>query len=305
MWPTLATPGFQGGIETKGLYASLRNATYDVMSTWGYRLTLSVVASAFALPAQTNPARREFEVASVKIDPDVAVRMANGGTFFSGTRITWSGGTLTLQHFSVRDLIREAYALNDQQIAGSGAVLDSPRYRIVAKAPPNTSENGARLMTQSLLADRFALRFHREMRELPAYALVTAKSGPKLTKAKDRADKKDAVVLSLARGHISQPLTMADLAALLTKRLGRQVSDMTGIKGEFEIDLQWTPSEDEPNSPGGPPEKPHTTVLQAADTGLPSIFTAIQEQLGLRLQAHKNIAVDVLVVDSVGKPGPD
>jgi len=150
-------------------------------------------------------------------------------------------------------------------------------------------------MVQQLLADRFKLAVHRETKELPAYALVVAKSGPKLTATKDTGGGKGT---SSGDGHLTATgLTMARLAQTLTqilsRELGRVVIDKTGIVGEYDLSLTWTPddrsaaaantSKDTPDLPG------------------PSIFTALQEQLGLKLESTK-APVETLVIDHIEEP---
>lgn len=173
--------------------------------------------------AQSQSARLEFEV--VSITPAAAggaVRTPEGGLFFPGPRIEWSGSTLTLSNFTAKDLIREAFNVKDEQISGKKG-FDSQRYQIAAKAPRGTTEDQARLMSQTLLADRFKLEVHREKRELPAYALVVANNGPRIAKSKEPSETKvgDPVRFKIGRGRISQPLTMTELANLLATRLGR------------------------------------------------------------------------------------
>ena len=253
--------------------------------------------------AQPQSGRLEFEVASIKAAaPPGVARTPNGGYFIAGPSIKWSGATLMLQNFTVKDLIREAYNVKDEQISGPKG-LDSQRYQIVAKAPAHTTEDQARLMAQSLLADRFNLQIHHEQRELPGYALVVTKGGPHLKKAEKLPEPKpeEPVMFKIGRGRISQPLTMTGLAAVLTTRLGRPVSDMTGLMGEFDIKLDWTPDESEPDPFAGLPPKPGAPggVGQAQDG--PSIFAAIQEQLGLKLEVRKRTPIEVIVVDHVEK----
>jgi uncharacterized protein (TIGR03435 family) len=134
-------------------------------------------------------------------------------------------------------------------------------------------------MLQALLADRFALKFHREMRELTVYSLAVAKNGPKLT-AHQGAGYSSS---SSSAGSISaMKATMAMLASRLERQLGRTVADHTGLTGEYDYRLTWAPE-------------------QAADSTGPSIFTALEEQLGLRLDSAKG-PVEIIVIESAGKP---
>ena len=149
-----------------------------------------------------------------------------------------------------------------------------------------------KLMFQTLLADRFQLKTHRETKELPVYAVTVGKNGPKLSKA-DPAGK--GTQMSMGRGQLkAKKASIEQLAKLLGNQLGRTVLDKTGLAGDFDFELTWTPDVTGPLGPkeggvDGPPP---------VDPGGPSIFTAIQEQLGLKLESQKG-PVEILVIDSV------
>jgi uncharacterized protein (TIGR03435 family) len=150
-------------------------------------------------------------------------------------------------------------------------------------------------MTQNLLADRLKLALHREQRQLPFLALVVAKNGPKLPPAKANAE----VPIQLP-GHLSHPYMPMQILATALSRFERQtVIDMTGLTGAFSVDLQWTPDalRSRANQDGA-------ALGQAADLNGPSLYTALQEQLGLRLESRKG-PVDVLVVDYAEKVPAD
>ena len=142
-------------------------------------------------------------------------------------------------------------------------------------------------MLQALLADRFGLKVHQETRQLPIYALVVAKGGPRFQPSKINGT-------TVSNGHAQITVTGSDhtvalLAEQLSRTLGRVVVDKTGLDGRYELSLKWTPDD----APGGAGTAP-------ADTG-PSIFTAIQEQLGLKLESQKG-PVPILVVDHIDLP---
>jgi uncharacterized protein (TIGR03435 family) len=147
-------------------------------------------------------------------------------------------------------------------------------------------------MMQRLLADKFKLAVHNETRELPVYALVLAKGGMKFQAAKDP---NSGVRSSGRTGQLKgQGVTMADLAKALTRtlqtELGRVVIDQTNLTGKYDLTLKWTPSMGSPPMLNGQP-----------DTSAPDIFTAVQEQLGLKLESTK-APVPVLVVDHAELP---
>jgi uncharacterized protein (TIGR03435 family) len=142
---------------------------------------------------------------------------------------------------------------------------------------------------QTLLADRFQLRLRRETKELPVYALVAGKNGPKLREADEQG------AMSLGRGRITaRKASMERLAENLGNQLGRTVVDRTGLEGNFAFELEWTPDPGQPLDLLDPSPAP-------ADPSGPSIFTALQEQLGLKLEPQKD-PVEILIIDHVEKP---
>jgi uncharacterized protein (TIGR03435 family) len=198
-----------------------------------------------------------------------------------------------------------AFSLPGARIVGGPKWIDSERFDIQAKVDGSTaaslqtlSRNQERAvmhaMFQRLLADRFKLATHWETREMPVYALVVAKNGPRLQKAA----KPDAGAdTSASSGQLTaNEITMDGLARTLTQELadelGRVVIDRTGIQGKYDIKLRWTPAIE---SVSGPAENG-----TAADTG-PSLFTAVREQLGLKLESSKG-PVEVLVIDHAEEP---
>jgi uncharacterized protein (TIGR03435 family) len=191
----------------------------------------------------------------------------------------------------------------------------------LAKLPTEQRLDQNRLMVQSLLADRFKLSVTRSTRELPVYALVVAKGGPKLKDVTPASLYGNAVAIPPAseRGSAPSPppgrgtnmfigrdgemiltaksVSIANLLGILSQQLGRQILDRTGLKGTYDFTLQYTP---EKSIPGlqGPGDTP------PPDSSGTSIFTAIQEQLGLRLESTKG-PVDVIVIDHIEKPSPN
>ena len=214
-----------------------------------------------------------FEVASVKpVKPAVGPVMINLGA----TR----HGKLTLTNTRFADCLRFAYSItSDSQIAGPDWIKSKTvRFDIVGQAAPDTSRDQLLLMLQTLLAERFKLAVHTEKRELPFYALIVGKNGPKIRRAKTG---ESPPKISFERGHMIRQTTMPVLATLLALILRGTVLDRTGLQGLFDIHMEWEP--DDPHTPDG----------VAAG---PSLFTALQEQLGLKLESRKGL-VDVLVVD--------
>jgi uncharacterized protein (TIGR03435 family) len=210
-----------------------------------------------------------FEVASVKPNPS--------GSGHSDTDV--DGNLLRMNNVTLKACITWAFRMTDSQVYGP-EWLASERFNIVAKAESGKPQPE---MLASVLAERFKLAAHRETKELTLYALVVTKNGPKLKKVDPGEDDTTS-----RRGHLTATrVSMGGLARFLAGpnvRLGRPVVDKTGLDGVFDFNLDW--------SPEGSTEK-------AADA-LPSIFIALQEQLGLKLESQKG-PVEVLVVDHVEK----
>jgi len=255
-----------------------------------------------------------YEVASIKPDKSGhdMVRMSNTPEGFTATNV------------SVQMLIRLAYGVEDNQISGSNA-LGSETYDVEAKMEKSVADGLQKLdpdqrkldrqrMLQALLADRFKLAIHRETKELPVYALVIAKNGPKLKEAKAGDTYPNGIkgpggrgggrgMMIMGRGEFTgQGLRMEDLARQLSQQLGRTVVDKTGLTAIYDFTLKWTPDESQaPMSGGMDGGQRGSDNTVGSDSTSPSIFTAIQEQLGLKLESQKG-PVEVIVIDHVEKP---
>jgi len=189
--------------------------------------------------------------------------------------------------------------LHARQIAGGPAWLETDKYDVTGQPDivglPNVAQ--MRLMVQKLLADRFKLTFHREKKELSVYALVVGAKGPMLTKSAGDPNGLPGLIFRGLGVLPVQNATMADFAGVMqTAVLDRPVVDQTGLTGRYDFTLRWTP--DETQFAGmGIRVPPPTGDASAA----PGLFTAIQEQLGLKFEATK-APVDVLVVDHAERP---
>jgi uncharacterized protein (TIGR03435 family) len=221
-----------------------------------------------------------FEVAVIR--PSLVA--PNAGTSFN----VFEGGRLRITNEPVKLLIRTAFRIQNAQIAGGPAWLDTDRYDIEAKTgrPEKPGPGQMSPLLQSLLTDRFDLKFHREIRELSVYALVVEKnrkSGPKL---KPKAEDEGAAMNTHGGKEKSQlvgtGVSMGALASYVGNQLGRIVVDKTGLSESYDFTLEWAPDET-PDSP------------------VPSLVPALREQLGLRLEPQKS-PVEVLVIDSLQMP---
>jgi uncharacterized protein (TIGR03435 family) len=266
-----------------------------------------LVLTALVLGAQA-PAPA-FEAASIKVN-----KSGEAGGGFGGRP-----GRIVVTNYTLRDIIRNAYGVQRYQIVGGPDWLAQDRFDINAKAPDGAAQSQLLAMMQNLLSDRFKLRVHRETRDLPAFALFLARPdgrlGPKMQPATfDCA----AATTARARGEtpaIPQPVgdrpvcgartnpgrilvggyAIADFARNLGGFAGRPVIDRTGLTGAYDFELTWTP--DEPPPPG-------VTLPAWYDANGPSLQAAVQEQLGLKLEATTG-PVDVLVIDGAERPAED
>ena len=229
-----------------------------------------------------------FEVATIKPSDPNQRRLYS----ISGTEVTAVGAT-------VSDLIVFAYGVHTRQISGAPAWVESDKFDIRGKPEGGGQPNPPQFkkMLQKLLADRFQLALHHDKKQLAVYALIVGKNGPKLT----RSEAASPIPNLVPRGPGNWPVhnaTMEEVAGVMQSHLDRPVVDQTKLKERFDFQLQWTPDETTQfTSVGGPSEPPKPEGAES----LPDLFTAIQQQLGLKLESTKAQA-DVLVVDKVEKP---
>jgi uncharacterized protein (TIGR03435 family) len=263
-------------------------------------LTKATPATAWAIPDAPAPpkpmaadANLVFDVATIKpSDPETrgqSILVGRGGS-----------NLFTTTNTTLNDLITFAYDVHLRQVAGGPSWMESERFDITAKpeAPGIPNVTQLRTMAQKLLAERFGLAFHREKREMPAYVLTAGKGAPKLTK-----NESGGLLPGFGgRGPGSigvRNSTMAEFAGFLQARiLDRPVVDQTGVTGKFDFSLDWRPDLAQLGPPpgGGPPPQ-----LPPEVEARPDLFTAIQEQIGLKLESAK-APVEVLVIDKVQKP---
>jgi uncharacterized protein (TIGR03435 family) len=264
-------------------------------------LLLVVAGSRAASPAQTSAspsvaAPPAFEVSTIKLN--------KSGSPSSHSDLR--GGNFNATNVSLKNVLQyQAYGIPGSRIFGGPKWLDSERFDIEAKAESVAAARlrtlardqrriQTRAMFQQLLAERFKLAVHWETRELPVYALVIGRKGPKLNHAKETDGSSGT---SSGDGQFKgTAVTLAEFADALTQELsgelGRVVIDKTGIPGRFDVALQWMPGNEAP--------LPNDNAGGSADSR-PSIFTAIQEQLGLKLESSKG-PVQVLVIDHCEMP---
>lgn len=282
---------------------------------------LGFLALSPALPAQlVLPGKGEtlptFEVATVKPSSRDLGRSFH-------IHIWWNDNTYSTENTTLRDLIRTAFHISNAQLSGGPEALLDSRFDISAKIsdedyanlkklPRDDFDRALPLMMQALLADRFGLKFHTETRELPVFDLVVDKSGSKLQAVTDpppefpgagkavpgpaAAKPSGNTTVRIGRNEASMSSsggTLASLVAMLERQSeldGRIVIDKTSLTGRYSYSLKWSP------------QRLTTSPDPGADG--PSLFTALKEQLGLRLESSKG-PVPVIVIDAVSDPTPN
>jgi len=337
--PLVCVSGITGSDLKKRIVRIMTHRLVDQLSL-GRKLLLACAAMAviagpvlFGLAngaqngGQLQPARSgplpSFEVASVKPN-------------HSGTpmvRIMNTPGRFNAVNVTPKMLIQFAYDIKGPQLSGSPSWIDSERYDIDAKTDETPDDVGKeardafnerrRLMLQSLLADRFKLTLTHETKDLPIYALVVAKSGPKFHETtlpppdpeaaaeppgppKPGQPLRARVGIMMGRGQLNMNgAPMSQFANALSDQVGRKVLDKTGLEGNYDLTLQWTPDEGQGRmfggAGGGPEGRSASDSAPPPDPSGPTLFTALQEQLGLKLESEKG-PVETLVIEHIEKP---
>ena len=258
----------------------------------GYMLRLvgALLLAWSAITQAQSPSRLQFDVASLKPSAPAAP-----GEPIAINLGTYRNGRMTLGNVTLGDCIKYAYGIiSDDQIAGPDwAKGGTVRFDIIAQTPPDTSQEQALLMLQSLLAERLKLAVHHEQRPLSFVALTAGRNGVKFGPANPDGP------VALRNGQIIHSRISMQVLAMLLSRFERQIIlDTTGLDGFHEIKLIWTPDVFRGRTPPG--GGPIMLNGEAIDPDGPSLATAVSEQLGLRLESRKG-PVDVLVIDHAEK----
>jgi uncharacterized protein (TIGR03435 family) len=248
-------------------------------------LTVLVIAmlNASVIQAYSQLPSVRFEVASIRQnrsgDPNTATSFIAGGGF-AATNATLTG------------IIQEAYGVRDDRMRGGPGWIRTDRYDVAAKPQAAVTSDESRMMLQSLLAERFALKSHWEKQEGPGFILTVAKAGPKLRiNTQVECLPPCGGTNSSVTGKLSsRKVPMSRFANSLAEILGRPVVDMTSLNDSYDIDLDWAP--DATRFGGRAKEVPGDFR--------PSLFTALQD-LGLKLEAAK-VPLDFFVIDQVSRP---
>jgi uncharacterized protein (TIGR03435 family) len=235
-----------------------------------------------ALKAMAKEAAPDWEVATVKpSDPDDT----------RGQHIDLQGSHVLLLDTTVEQFLLLGYGIQQSQLAGEPEWVKTTRWDVdgvpTVQGQPNLAQ--VQMLIRNILTERFGLQFHHEQREMPVFAMTVAKGGPKMV-----ANTSDPNGLLDQQGGTSngrhvealKNTSMAELAFILQFHVDRPVVDQTGLKGRYDLNVQWTVDDAQTDAPDAPP----------------GLAAAMQEQVGLRLDRVKGPA-DVLVLDKVDKPG--
>jgi uncharacterized protein (TIGR03435 family) len=252
--------------------------------------------TAWAIPEPPPPpklmapdASPEFEVATIKpATPDRP-----------GKSFRVNNGQFSTVNTTLVDMMTFAYGIHANQITGAPAWVATEKFDITAKpgGEGQPSQKQWKGMVEKLLAERFGLAFHRDKKELGFYAIVLGKGGPKLTKSEGNPSGLPSLFFRGLGVLPAANATMADLAGVMQGAvLDRPVVDQTGLTGRWDFTLTWTPDQFQFQGMGAKVPPPSNDAAAP-----PDLFTAFQEQLGLKLESTKAMA-EVFVVDKVAKP---
>jgi bla regulator protein blaR1 len=310
-------------IMTEGVARQLDFSKKLLLSALGLMGVASPVMFGLLHATQSRAQSQAQNTAATSLVYEVAsIKPNKSGT--NMVRLMFTPDGLSATNGTLEMLINAAYGVENSQISGAPSWLNSDKYDIEAKMDSSTADDLRKLneddrrvarqhMLQALLAERFKLTLHRETKELPVYELVVAKDGPKFKEAKPGDTYPNGIkgpdgqshagmMFMTREGFTAQGIPISNFVQHLTRQLGRNVVDKTGLTGKYDFTLKWTPDESQramfKGTEGG---QPGTGATPTPESSGPSIFTAIQEELGLKLESQKG-PVDIIVIDHVEKP---
>jgi uncharacterized protein (TIGR03435 family) len=284
----------------------------------GLSFVTTLVAFGRARPDhdQTKSSAQSAPPTSPAFEYDVVLIKPTNPGGNGNSRVIQSPGEFITENITLLSLIKMAYGGSTTEISGAPSWVNSERFDVDAKAEKPVADELAKLspdqftlvrqhMLQTVLADRFKLSAHRETRDLPIYSLVVAKNGSKLHDAdasKGHGGIRDTAGPGGARTLTFQNVDLSSLVGQLTQRLGRTVVDKTGLTGRYDFTLTWVPDPAQGSIGNGADDSRQPAARSIApETSGPSILTAVQEQLGLKLESGKG-PVEIIVIDRVERP---
>jgi len=299
------------------------------MRAFGLALAACVVPLAFCAMAHAGATRLQTTNPALPASPAGAAPMAApawdvstvkpGSPDARGSIFSITPDGMKITNMPLWMIVREAFGVENDRLFGGPSWSKTSLFDIEAKVSPDdgpklktlTTEQRRQMMV-ALLEERFGLKFHHETRDLPMYELVVAKGGVKMQASKPDPQGPDPgpgqvpsperhMLMMHGRGHIESVGTgMSGLVRHLSGQLGRTVVDKTGLTGDFDFKLDWTPDDTaSAMTKANNPSPGDSTTSQ--DTAGPSLFTALEEQLGLKLESTKG-PVDVIVIDQLEQP---
>jgi uncharacterized protein (TIGR03435 family) len=305
--PVPCVAGVSGSDLRKRIEQIMANRMALGLSLWKRLLLAAAASAALAAPiavgilsATATHAQQQSDVNAADNPRFDAVSIHPSAPDARGGGFNIWPNRLEVKNQTLKDMVKFAYNLRDYQVSGASGWMDDDHYQIETTYPANTSNAGRLRMMQAMLAERFGLTVHHEPKEVSGYALVVAKNGPKLEKS-TATDPRMSTNLGRSRSSGLRSLTatyakMSDLAKLLSGLLILPVEDRTALDGVYDFKMEW--QSDPTIDPGYPPR---VDVPLAADQSGPTIFTALQQTLGLRLEKAKQ-SVDAIVIDHADKP---
>jgi bla regulator protein BlaR1 len=289
--------GSQLGLGRKLLLAVVASIAVLVPVMLGFAHTTEIFAQTKVQDAAGADVP-EFEAATIK--PNKAG--SNRRSFM------YNQTGMSMEGVPVQMMLQDTFNVTEDRILGVPNWVKTDRFDVEAKVPSadtpkidHLTIEQRRFMLQSLLAERFNLKYHHETKELPVYTLVIAKGGLKLKPNPAGVDHEQSGIRSNGRGDFEgMNANMNVLCHVLSEQpeLSHTIIDKTGLTGSFDFHLQWTPSDSSPAGPDG------NSTSSEPDSNKPSLFTALQEQLGLKLESQKG-PVDVIVIDHIDRPSPN
>ena len=222
--------------------------------------------------------------------------------------------SFSLTNLPIEALLEEAFGVRENRILNVPGWVKTDRFDIRAKvvepdAPDLSLLTGEqrRIMLQTLLVDRFGMRFHHDTKELQEYALVITKGGPRLNEPKAIDPNSNAPqvqqLVKMGPGRLdASDIPISRLIQALSRQMDAAIADKTGLEGRYDISLRWTPQLNSSPMPNNPENDQNATA--PSDDSAPGFFTAIKEQLGLELKGEK-LPVDVIVIDQIEPPTPN
>jgi uncharacterized protein (TIGR03435 family) len=270
---------------------------------------ICVVVAGVSTHSQT-PAPAPSAAAPDKVPTFDVISVKPNHSDFHGISLGYTPDGIRATNIPILFLLKESFGLNDDQMFGIPDWIHTEKYDVDAKVGAaevptmrNLTRDQRRQMLLQILDDRFKLTYHRETRILPEYTLVIAKGGPRLEEFKPGNDSsgqpKRGGQMKMSNGIVTaEGVPIEPLSRLLADRVGRPIIDKTGLTGNYSFKLQW--ADDGHDGHDGPPRGPDANAAAVESAG-PSIFTALEEQLGLKLVSEKG-PVQVLIVDHIEQP---